>query len=109
MTSPNDTPDPERFDWNQAEAQLASAGDGDPEAAPVLVDSPEAQRPDRVTLAGLRAAERRPIIPAWLRSPREAREMAAWALGFVAHRSLYHLVRLPVYAERLAARSPHGL
>ncbi len=109
MTSPNDTPDPERFDWNQAEAQLASAGDGDPEAAPVLVDSPDAQRPDRLTLAGLRAAERRPIIPAWLRSGREAREMAAWALGFAGHISAYHLARLPAYSGWLAARSPHGL
>ncbi len=108
MTSPNPNPDPDRFDWDQAEAQL-TADDGDPEAAPVLVDSPQAQRPDRVTLAGLRAAERRPIIPTWLRSAREAREMIAWALGFAGHISAYHSARLPAYAGRLAARSPHGL
>jgi S-DNA-T family DNA segregation ATPase FtsK/SpoIIIE len=107
MTTPD--PDPDRFDWDQAEAQLVAANDGDPETAPVLVDSPQAQQPERTTLAALRAAERRPIIPAWLRSAREAREMAAWALGFAAHISAYHLARLPAYAGRLAARSPHGL
>jgi DNA segregation ATPase FtsK/SpoIIIE, S-DNA-T family len=107
MTNPD--PDPDRFDWDRAEAELAADNEGDPEAAPVLVDSPEAQRPDRVTLAGLRAAERRPIIPAWARSAREAREMAAWALGFAVHILAYHLVRLPAYAGRLAVRSPNGL
>jgi DNA segregation ATPase FtsK/SpoIIIE, S-DNA-T family len=110
MTSPTPDPDPDRFDWEQAEAQLASTdSDGDPEAAPVLVDSPEAQRPERATLAGLRAAERRPILAPWLRSPREAREMAAWALGFAGYTSLYYLSRSPAAAGRLAARSPHGL
>jgi DNA segregation ATPase FtsK/SpoIIIE, S-DNA-T family len=105
-------PDPERFDWQQAEAQLASPDDTDPaeaEAAPVPVDSPEAQRPDRVTLAGLRQAERRPILPAWLRSGRELGDMARWAAGFATHTSLYHACRLPAYAGRLAARNPHGL
>jgi DNA segregation ATPase FtsK/SpoIIIE, S-DNA-T family len=103
-------PDPERFDWQQAEAQLAAGDDTDPaEAAPVLVDSPEAQRPDRVTLQGLRQAQRRPILPAWLRSGRELAGMARWALGFAGHVSAYHLCRLPAYSGRLVARSPHGL
>src|SRR5206468_2470781 len=77
-------------------------------AGRVLVDSPEAQRPDSVTLAGLRAAERRPILPAWLRSGRELGDMARWAAGFAAHVSGYHLCRLPVYGGRLAARAPRG-
>jgi S-DNA-T family DNA segregation ATPase FtsK/SpoIIIE len=35
--------------------------------------------------------------------------MLAWLLGFATHISLYHLIRLPAYAGRLAIRSPHGL
>jgi S-DNA-T family DNA segregation ATPase FtsK/SpoIIIE len=107
MTHPD--PDPARFDWDRAEAELAADPDGDPEAAPVLVDSPEAQRPERTTLAALRQAERRPILPPWLRSAREAREMAAWALGFAGYTSAYYASRTPAAAGRLAARSPHGL
>ncbi len=108
MTSPN--PDPERFDWDQAETQLASTdADDDDGAAPVLVDSPEAQRLERTTLAALRHAERRPILPPWLRSAREAREMAAWAAGFAGYTSLYYASRTPAAAGRLTARAPYGL
>src|SRR6266540_4858507 len=107
MTSPN--PDPERFDWDQAETQLASTDTDDDGAAPVLVDSPEAQRLERTTLAALRHAERRPILPPWLRSAREAREMAAWAAGFAGYTSLYYASRTPAAAGRLTARAPYGL
>src|SRR5437867_340061 len=92
MTAENtpapDGPDP--VDWDRLEAEIrgqdgaADAEDQDGTAR-VLVDSAEAQRPGRTTLAALRAAERRPIVPAWLRSAREARGVAAWALGFAAH------------------------
>jgi S-DNA-T family DNA segregation ATPase FtsK/SpoIIIE len=74
----------------------------------VLVDSPEAQRPARPGLAGLRAAERRPILPAWARSRAELGEVVRWAVGYAAHTSGYHLARTPVYAGRLAARAPRG-
>ena len=80
MTAENtpapDGPDP--VDWDRLEAEIrgqdgaADAEDQDGTAR-VLVDSAEAQRPGRTTLAALRAAERRPIVPAWLRSAREAR------------------------------------
>jgi S-DNA-T family DNA segregation ATPase FtsK/SpoIIIE len=114
--------DPERFDWSKAEAQLTAtstdggSGEHDQEqeqegqqAARVLVDSSEAQRPDRLTLAGLRQAERRPILPAWLRSRRELAEVIRWAVGFAGYMSLYYLARIPAVAGRLASRSPHGL
>jgi S-DNA-T family DNA segregation ATPase FtsK/SpoIIIE len=110
-------------DWNRYETELGGQ-DGtptgtaprDPDAtdaaevgeARVLVDSPEAQRPARPGLAGLRAAERRPILPAWLRSRGELGEACRWAAGYAAHTSGYHLARTPVYAGRLAARAPRG-
>jgi S-DNA-T family DNA segregation ATPase FtsK/SpoIIIE len=112
-TPPPDGPGP--VDWNRYERELDAGQDGAADAedldgtARVLVDRPEAQRPGRTTLAALRAAERRPIVPAWLRSAHEAREVAAWALGFAAHVAGFHAVRLPADAGRLAARSPRGL
>jgi S-DNA-T family DNA segregation ATPase FtsK/SpoIIIE len=57
---------------------------------------------------GLRAAQRRPILPTWARSRTEATEMARWAAGFVAHTGAYHLARTPAYAAKLAARAPRG-
>ncbi len=116
-----------RFSWERAEAEIFgtpdanSNGDGDqaaaadpsgaagqPSAVPVLVDSPEAQRAERTTLAGLRAGERRPIIPDWARSPDELRAAARWALGLVSHTTLYHLARTPKYGARLTLRAPVG-
>ncbi len=124
MTAENTpAPDgPEPVDWDRLENELratvrdaiptGSAPLDDDAAQPgearVLVDSPEAQRPARPGLAGLRAAQRRPILPAWLRSRAELGEVCRWAAGFAAHTSGYHLARSPVYAGRLAARAPRG-
>jgi S-DNA-T family DNA segregation ATPase FtsK/SpoIIIE len=116
---------PDPLDWGRYEAELnpapqpgqarvaGAAGHLDSDAAAagerrVLVDSPEAQRPPRPGLSGLRAAQRRPIVPAWLRSRAELGAVARWAMGFVAHTSAYHLARTPTYAGRLAARAPRG-
>ena len=124
MTSDNaSTPDgPDRLDWDRYEAELeaqaatsARTGGGtvDPNLATagegrVLVDPPAAQRPPRPGLAGLRAAQRRPVVPAWLRSRNELAQVCRWAAGFAAHTSAYHLTRTPTYAGRLAARAPRG-
>jgi S-DNA-T family DNA segregation ATPase FtsK/SpoIIIE len=122
MTATNpDSPEP--VDWDRYETELGgtrpgqpttqAAGTDDTAAAEVgegrvLVDSPQAQRPPRPGLAGLRAAQRRPILPAWARSSAELGEVCRWAVGFVAHTSGYHLAHSPVYAGRLAARAPRG-
>jgi DNA segregation ATPase FtsK/SpoIIIE, S-DNA-T family len=120
MTAENTpTPDgPGPVDWDRYEDELgrdgALAGPAAPDdpaeagEARVLVDSREAQRPARPGLAGLHAAERRPILPAWLRSRAGLAEVAGWAAGYAAHTSGYHLARSPVYAGRLAARAPRG-
>jgi S-DNA-T family DNA segregation ATPase FtsK/SpoIIIE len=126
MTSPNDDG---RFDWQAAEADLTTAG---PDAevvnldaaraartttagpaaedgGPVRVDSPDAQRSPRFTLDGVRVGERRPILPAWLRSRDELRDVLRWAVGHVLHTSGYHTVRVPKYVARLALRAPVGV
>ncbi|MEU7868297.1 cell division protein FtsK [Dactylosporangium sp. NPDC049140] len=99
--------EPNEFDWNRYETELtddaAPADDG-----PVLVDSIEAQRRPRFSLAGLREGERRPILPAWLRSRAEAVASAAWVAGVLGHTAGYHSLRLPAYAARLAWRAPVG-
>jgi S-DNA-T family DNA segregation ATPase FtsK/SpoIIIE len=106
MTSDNG----DRFDWDRYEAEVvdldAARAARDSRAEPV--DSPEAQRPERLSVAGLRAGTRRPIIPAWLRSPQDLRDIVRWALSFAAHTSAYHLTRTPKYAAKLTARSPRG-
>ncbi|MBY8872877.1 cell division protein FtsK [Micromonospora sp. PLK6-60] len=136
MTSPHED---DRFDWQAAEADLTdpptgpdaevvdldaarsrrqptAAPDDDsdpdddrPEGGPVLVDSVEAQRRPRFSLAGFRDAERVPILPGWLRSRAEFARNLTWAGGFAAHAAGYHALRLPKYAGRIAWRAPRGL
>ena len=74
----------------------------------MLVDSVAAQRRTRLTVAGLKAGERRPIIPSWLKSKQELVNGAKWAAGHVGHVSAYHATRLPKYAGKLAVRAPRG-
>ncbi|MGW4830491.1 cell division protein FtsK [Amycolatopsis japonica] len=52
---------------------------------------------------------RLPIISPWLRSYASARATVVGALGLWFHVTLFHLVRLPMYAARLVMRSPRGL
>ena len=106
MTTPDaSNPEPERVDWDRYEAELQAQAE---EERRVLVDAPQAQRPARPGLAGLRAAQRRPILPSWLGSRSELAALARWAAGHLAHTSIYHLTRSPAYAGKLAARAPRG-
>ncbi|MFE7873512.1 cell division protein FtsK, partial [Micromonospora humida] len=113
MTSPHDDP---RFDWQAAERDLHPGGpdadvvdldaartarttntddhDSD-DGGPLLVDPPDAQRPPRFSLDGARAGQRRPILPAWLRSRAELVDVMRWAVGHLLHTTGYHLTRLP--------------
>ncbi|MEU7985288.1 cell division protein FtsK [Streptosporangium canum] len=75
----------------------------------VRVDSPgEADRDWRAELAE-KSRTRRPIVPLWLRSRREALDTLKWAGEYSAYVAGYQLTRTPLYAGRLAARSPRGL
>ncbi|MGC5053573.1 cell division protein FtsK [Micromonospora sp. DT48] len=126
MTAPDD----DRFDWQAAERDLTDTGpdaevvdldaarsrraatdpaDDSGEGGLVLVDSIDAQRRPRFTLAGFRDAQRRPILPGWLRSRTEFTGNLAWAAGLTAHTAGYHLLRVPKYAGKLAWRAPVGV
>ena len=73
------------------------------------MDQPD-QRP-----AGLRtriiagtAGQRRPIIAPWLRDKDEAKALVRWSVQYTAHVAGFHIVRVPLYAATLTARSPRG-
>ncbi|MGM9383337.1 cell division protein FtsK [Streptomyces antibioticus] len=74
----------------------------------VLVDSPTLKAVGPGYLGRLAAAQRRPIVPAWLRSLAELRTASAWAARHYAHTTGYHALRTPVYAARLALQAPAG-
>jgi S-DNA-T family DNA segregation ATPase FtsK/SpoIIIE len=99
--------DGDGVDWDRYEAEVTDPSE--PEAR-VLVDSPETQRvPGKLTLAGLRSAERAPLLPKWARSRAELRDVVRWTIGHVGHWIAYHAIRLPKYAGRLALRAPRGV
>jgi S-DNA-T family DNA segregation ATPase FtsK/SpoIIIE len=52
--------------------------------------------------------KRRPVIAPWLRSRTQFVQTAKWAANYAGHVSAYHAVRLPLYAGKLALRSPAG-
>lgn len=112
------SPEPDDVDWAALEADLAGADvidlgkaraqrqgfDIDDEHdeigdEPIPVDLPAPQS----------SAERRPIVPKWLRSRAEAAAMARWIIGHYTHVGAYHLARIPLYAGRLVFRAPRGL
>ncbi|MFC9115007.1 cell division protein FtsK [Streptomyces sp. NPDC057092] len=59
-------------------------------------------------LGRLVAAQRRPVVPQWLKSVAELRTASAWVARHYAHSVGYHALRTPVYATRLALQAPSG-
>ncbi|GLY33556.1 hypothetical protein [Kineosporia sp. NBRC 101731] len=104
-TSPDTEPDTAPDTDPPIEGTIVAPGTG-PDA--VLVDSPQAQRRAGWSLAGMREAERRPVVPTWLRSRTEFTANTAWAAGLAGHTLAYHCVRVPKYSARLAFRAPRG-
>lgn len=91
----------------------------DDDARPVVlngetVDMPPAvpvdplDGPPRSWWSAARAARRRPVIPLWLRSRRELADRLRWLVAYLGHTAAYHLVRVPLYAGKLAVRAPRG-
>ncbi|MEU4514017.1 cell division protein FtsK [Nonomuraea wenchangensis] len=88
----------------------APAGDRPPvEGQVIRVDQPGGE--DRDWRAELEAKVRtsRPVVPLWLRSRAEAMQTLTWLGKHYAHVAGYQLARTPMYAGRLAIRSPRGL
>ncbi|OIK02329.1 cell division protein FtsK [Streptomyces sp. MUSC 14] len=76
--------------------------DDDAPAAPVAVDNPALPDP-KVTIE-----KRKPVLAGWLTNRRDFLATARHAGANVGYAALYHGVRLPVYAGRLALMSPRG-
>jgi DNA segregation ATPase FtsK/SpoIIIE, S-DNA-T family len=83
------------------------ADPGDPDRV-VWVDQPNTGSDGSALWERLRKARRRPVIPGWLKSRSEFKAAARWAAGYAGHIAAYHAVRAPVYAGKLALRSPIG-
>lgn len=56
-----------------------------------------------------RADERRPIVPASLRTAAGRQALASAAVGMVTHGALWHLSRTPIYLGKVALFAPWGL
>lgn len=106
-TSPGNAQD------NEVDGDADGEADDQDAARVVLVDSPHLSGPVSSPLSGgvsgWRSVERRPLLPAWLRSWSEFVEQLGWSIGLVWHLSLYHTLRIPKYGFRLLTRSPRGL
>lgn len=90
-------------------APAADQGQEDSDGPAPRVDPPGTDGRDwRAELAD-KVKARRAIVPMWLRSRAEAVDTLAWAGGHYLHVTGYHAARSPLYAGRLAARSPRGL
>lgn len=83
--------------------------DDDPDGAPVPVDPPAAAGRDAEDLPWRGEIQRRPVIAPWLRRADDVRAALLWLLGYVWHATGYHVVRAPLYAGKLAWRSPRGV
>ncbi|MGI8450305.1 MAG: FtsK/SpoIIIE domain-containing protein [Streptosporangiaceae bacterium] len=106
-TAPDKNPD------TRTDAAPASTPDTGPdvlEGEVVRVDqpAPAATAGDWLSDLSARAADRRPIIPMWARSRREAADTAKWVSAHYAHVTGWHLTRLPLVGARLAVRTPRG-
>ncbi|WP_329117465.1 cell division protein FtsK [Streptomyces sp. NBC_01465] len=93
------SPDPTPGPW--------SGESGDP-TAPVMVDPPAAKATGPGYLGRLLAAQRRPVVPLWLRSVAELKTATGWVARHYVHTLGYHALRSPVYALRLALQAPSG-
>ena len=78
------------------------------EAQVVPVDPPDQPKTIYATVTASRLADKRPVIPAWLRNRRERRQLVTWALDRIWHLVRFHAVRSPGYAARLVIYAPRG-
>jgi S-DNA-T family DNA segregation ATPase FtsK/SpoIIIE len=81
------------------------------DATPALEGGPADPPARRTTFADLvtRADERRPIVPASLRSRAGRHALAVWAVAAATHGVVYHLSRSPKYAAKAAWWALPGL
>ncbi|MFF3316956.1 cell division protein FtsK [Streptomyces sp. NPDC003035] len=76
--------------------------DDETPTAPTLVDNPALPEP-KVTIE-----KRKPVLAGWLTNRRDFLATARHTGANIGYAALYHGVRVPVYAGRLALMSPRG-
>ncbi|MFD9357989.1 cell division protein FtsK [Streptomyces sp. NPDC060031] len=69
---------------------------------PKMVDNPNLPDPK------VRDEKRKPVLAGWLTNRRDFAATARHAVANLGYATLFHGVRMPVYAARLTARSPLG-
>ncbi|MEU6535877.1 cell division protein FtsK [Streptomyces sp. NPDC047000] len=106
---PTARPAADRSADSQPDPEPVRSGDGsgDP-TAPVMVDQPTPTAAGPGYLGRLAAAQRRAVVPVWLRSLAELKTATGWVARHYAHAAGYHALRAPVYAARLALQAPTG-
>ncbi|MFF9664067.1 cell division protein FtsK [Streptomyces althioticus] len=90
-----------------SEAGRSGAESGAPTVR-VMVDRPTPTATGPGYLGRLAGAQRRAVVPVWLRSLAELRTASAWVARHYAHAAGYHALRTPVYAARLTLQAPSG-
>ncbi|MEU3514189.1 cell division protein FtsK [Streptomyces sp. NPDC006654] len=81
---------------------VPESADDDTPAAPVAVDNPALPDP-KVTIE-----KRKPVLAGWLTNRRDFLATTRHAGANLGYAALYHGVRVPMYAGRLALMSPRG-
>ncbi|MFI5931269.1 cell division protein FtsK [Actinoplanes sp. NPDC051494] len=89
------------------EAYDAETVDATPGALGAPVDPPA--RPPTFADVVTRADERRPIVPASLRSRAGRHALVVWLIAAATHGLLFHLTRSPKYAGKIVLWAPVGL
>ncbi|MFD8562138.1 FtsK/SpoIIIE domain-containing protein [Streptosporangium canum] len=74
----------------------------------IRVDAPGEVDRDWLADLAVKAKDRRPIVPLWLRSRSEALSTLKWVGAHYAYVAGYQAARTPKYAAKLTARSPRG-
>ncbi|MFD4525020.1 cell division protein FtsK [Streptomyces sp. NPDC058470] len=105
--SPDPTTRPDADPTADSAPDRSAAESGDPTAR-VMVDLPTAKATGPGYLGRLLAAQRRAVVPVWLKSAAELKTATGWVARHYAHSVGYHALRAPVYAARLTLQAPSG-
>jgi DNA segregation ATPase FtsK/SpoIIIE, S-DNA-T family len=82
--------------------------DPDVDTAPAVAVDPPPVADGGSWLDHVRAQQRQPVIPGYLKTVADAKDAAKWVAKHYAHKTGYHAVRSPLYGLRLAVRAPIG-
>ncbi|MFC9844329.1 cell division protein FtsK [Streptomyces sp. NPDC060223] len=102
---PTARPDTDQSADSAPDRSAAESGDPTPR---VMVDLPTVKATGPGYLGRLLGAQRRAVVPIWLKSLAELKTATGWVARHYAHSVGYHALRSPVYAARLTFQAPSG-